>query len=527
MKIGRRNLALGAAAALALPSIARGQAANVVRFVPAADIAALDPIWTTASQTRDHAFLIYDTLYGLDDSLTPRPQMVEGHVVEADGLQWNLRLRDGLMFHDNTKVLARDCVASIRRWGVRDSFGQTLMAATDEVSAPDDRTIRFRLKYPFAQLPNALAKYSPSPCVIMPERLASTDPFKAVTDATGSGPFRFLPDERVPGARLAYARFAGYVPRADGVAQGSAGPMVAHFERVEWQVIPDGATAVAALMRGEVDWLRWPLADLVPQLRKSRDVVVTVMEPTGLIGKFRFNHLHPPFDNPKVRQAVVPAFSQMEYMQAAAGDDRAMWRDGVGFFAPGTPMASEAGMAAFTAPRDLARAKALLKESGYAGERTVVMQPTDFPIYSAMAAVTDQLLRQIGFNVDLQTMDWATAMQRRAKPEPVEQGGWSVFHTGWSGADEVNPVANVWLRGNGKSAAPGWPTSPRIESLRDDWLRAPDAAAQKRIAEQIQLQAFIDLPYLPTGQMFTPIAHRASLTGLVLGLPAFWNIRRG
>ena len=174
MKIGRRNLALGAAAALALPSIARGQAANVVRFVPAADIAALDPIWTTASQTRDHAFLIYDTLYGLDDSLTPRPQMVEGHVVEADGLQWNLRLRDGLMFHDNTKVLARDCVASIRRWGVRDSFGQTLMAATDEVSALDDRTIRFRLKYPFAQLPNALAKYSPSPCVIMPARLAST-----------------------------------------------------------------------------------------------------------------------------------------------------------------------------------------------------------------------------------------------------------------------------------------------------------------------------------------------------------------
>jgi peptide/nickel transport system substrate-binding protein len=522
----RRSFILSAAATLAVPSIGRAQARSTLKFVPAADVAALDPVWTTASQTRDHAMLIYDTLYGLDDALRPQPQMVEGHVIEADGLRWTLRLRPGLMFHDNTPVLARDAVTSVRRWAVRDSFGQALFAALDELSAPGDRTLVFRLKYPFPLLPDALGKYS-SPCVIMPERLASTDAFKAVTDTTGSGPFRFLPGERVPGARLGYERFAGYVPRADGAVQGSAGPKIAYFDRVEWQILPDGATASAALQRGEVDWLRWPLVDLVPALRRAPGVTVRVLEPGGLIGKFRFNHTQPPFDRIEVRRAVLPAFAQADYMQAANGEDRSLWNDGVGFFTPGTPMASTVGMEALTGPRDLAAAKRALASSGYKGERTVVMSPSDFPIYKAMAEVTSQLLKEIGFNVDLQSVDWATAMQRRAKPDPVEQGGWSVFHTGWGGAEEVNPVSNIWLRGNGRDAAPGWPSSPRLEELRAAWLRAPDIAAQQRIAADIQRQAFADLPYLPTGQLFTPVAHRSDLQGIVTGLPAFWNVKRG
>ena len=530
----RRSLLAATGAALALPAISpapvsRAWAAGsskVLRYVPAADIAALDPVWTTASQTRDHAFLVYDTLYGLDGALQPQPQMVAGHVVEEDGRLWRMTLRDGLRFHDGEKVLARDCVASIRRWAARDSFGQTLMAVTEEVAAPDDRTITFRLKRPFPQLPAALAKYSSPTCVIMPERLARTDPYTAVTDPTGSGPFRFLPDERVPGARMAYARFDGYVPRPEGRAEGSAGPKVAHFERVEVLVMPDGATAAAALRQGEVDWLRWPLIDLVPALRRAPGVTVDVIEPLGLIGKFRFNHLNAPFDKAAVRRAILPALSQAEYMMAAQGSDTSLWRDGVGYFCPGTPMASEAGMEALTAPRDLARAKAALAGSGYGGEKVVVMMPTDFPIYNAMAEVTGELLRKIGFNAEVQAMDWATAMQRRAKPDPVAQGGWSVFHTGWGGSEELNPVTNIWLRGNDREAAPGWPDSPRLESLRTEWLQAPDVAAQKRVAEAMQRQAFEDVPYIPTGQLFTPVAYRSDLTGVLKGLPAFWNVRR-
>jgi peptide/nickel transport system substrate-binding protein len=291
--------------------------------------------------------------------------------------------------------------------------------------------------------------------------------------------------------------------------------------------MPDGATAANALRRGEVDWLRWPIADLLPQLRKAPGVVVRNIEPTGLIGIFRFNHLHPPFNNVAVRRAVLPAFSQEDYVVAANGDDRTGWHTPVGYFTPGTAMASNVGMEALTTPRNLAAARAALAASGYAGERTVVMKPTDFPIYNAMADVTAELLRAIGFNVDLQAMDWATAMQRRAKPGPVAEGGWSVFHTGWGGSEQTNPVTNVWLRGNGRDAAAGWPTSPEIERLRDAWLAAPDLAARKAVAADMQRQAFTDLPYIPTGQLFNPVAHRAELTGMLQGLPAFWNIRRG
>ncbi len=521
----RRIFMAATATALALPSLVRAQGATTLRYVPAADIASLDPVWTTASQTRDHAFMVYDTLYGLDDALQPQPQMVAGHVIDADQLRWTLTLRDGLAFHDGMRVLARDCVASIRRWAKRDSFGQLLMTATDELAAPDDRTIVFRLNRPFAQLPFALGKLS-SICAIMPERLASTDAFTQVTDPTGSGPFRIRLDERVPGSRMVYERNAAYVPRPQGTPQSASGPKIVHFDRVEWTVMPDGATASGALRNGEVDWLRWPLPDLLPQLRASRDIVIRNIEPTGLIGILRFNHLHPPFDNAATRRAILPALSQADYMTAANGEDRTTWNDGVGFFTPRTPMASDVGMTALTSPRDVAAARRALAASGYANERTVVMKPTDFPIYNAMADVTAQLLRDIGFNVDLQSMDWATAMQRRARPEPVAEGGWSIFHTGWGGAEQTNPVTNVWLRGNGRDAAAGWPTSPDIERLRDAWLRAPDLPAQQRAAADMQRQAFVDLPYIPTGQLFTPVAYRSSLVDMLQGLPAFWNVRR-
>ena len=521
----RRTFLAAGAAGLALPSLARAANASVLRYVPAADIGSFDPVWTTASQTRDHAFMVYDTLYGLDEALQPQPQMLEGHSIEDDGKRWTLTLRPGLKFHDGTPVLARDCVASIRRWGRRDSFGQLLLATTDELSAPDDRSILFRLKAPFPQLPFALGKLS-SICVIMPERLAVTDAFTQVTDPTGSGPFRIRMDERVPGSRTVYEPFPGYVPRPSGTPSGAAGPKLVHFDRIEWVIMPDPATASAALRQGEVDWLRWPLADLVPQLRADKSVRVEVIEPQGLIGLLRFNSAQPPFDNPAVRRAVLPAFSQVDYMEAAAGEDRRTWNDGIGFFCPKTPMASDVGMAALTGPRSLAAAKQALAASGYAGQRTVVMKPTDFPIYNAMADVTGQLLHDIGFNVDLQAMDWATAMQRRAKPDPVGAGGWSVFHTGWGGVEQANPITNIWLRGNGPDAAAGWPTSPELERLRAAWLQAPDVPVQAKIAADMQRQAFVDLPYIPTGQMYTPVAYRADITGMLIGLPAFWNLRR-
>ncbi len=265
--IRRRHFLAGAAASLAAPSLVRAEPARVLRFIPQADLAAVDPVWTSVYVTRNHGYAVFDTLYGQDSSFAVRPQMVEGAQVERDGLEWRLRLRDGLRFHDGTPVLARDCVASIRRWGRRDAWGQTLLAATDELSAADDRTIVFRLRTPCPWLPDALGKIGINMLPIMPERLASTDPFKQVTEVVGSGPFRFLADERVSGARFVYARFEDYRPREDGAPDWTAGPKIAHFDRVECSVIPDGATAAAALQRGEADWWEQPLFDLLPTLQ--------------------------------------------------------------------------------------------------------------------------------------------------------------------------------------------------------------------------------------------------------------------
>ena len=522
----RRDFLTAAAAALAAPSIARGQSRATLTFVPQADLAVLDPVWTTTYQTRDHGFLVFDTLFGIDAHYQPQPQMVDGVDTSGDGKQWTLTLRPGMKFHDNMPVLARDCVASIRRWGVRDAYGQALMAATDEVSAPDDKTILFRLKYPFPLLPQALGKTPPSICAIMPERLAKTDPYKQVTEMTGSGPYRYKADERVPGSLVVYERFAGYVPRSTGTPSGTAGPKIAYLDRIEWHIIKDPSTVAAAMQQGEIDWWLTPDADLLPLL-KGKKLVVSNNDPTGFIATMRFNQLHPPFDNAAIRQAMLGAVDQTEYMIGMVGTDPAMRHVPCGVFTPGTPMASDAGLEVLTGPRDLAKVKRELAAAGYGGEKIVLLAPTDIASAKALADISNDMMKKVGLNVEYQAMDWATLVQRRAKKEPVDQGGWSVYHTSWSGTDMLNPVGHQFLRGNGADATVGWPSAPKLEELRTQWLRAPDLAAQKKIAAEMQVQAFADVPYVPLGQYFAPTAFQASLTGVLTGNPVFWNIRKG
>ena len=520
----RRTVLGGAASLLGAPSVGRARPTSTLRFIPQSDLAVLDPIWTQAYVTRNHGLMVFDTLYGTDGQYRPQPQMVAGHTVDPDGLRWTMTLREGLRFHDGAPVLARDCVASIRRWGVRDSFGQTVMAVTDELSAPDDRTIQFRLKQSFPLLTAALGKAGSSICAIMPQRLAETDPFKQVTEMVGSGPFRFVADERVAGSLTVYRRFEGYAPRPDGVADFTAGPKVAHYDRVEWHVLPDAATAAAAMQRGEMDWWENPSFDLLPLLRKNPKLAVNMQDPSGYIGIMRFNQLQPPFDNPALRRALLGGISQPDFMQAAAGSDRAFWRDGVGMFCPGAPMANDASMAALSGKRDMDAVRRAVAASGYKGERVVLPVPSDFPILQALGDVGADALKQAGLNVDVQATDWGSLLQRLAKTDGVDSGGWSVFHTYWSGLDMLNPAVNASLRGNGKSAGRGWPTAPKLEALRTQWLDAATEAEQKAIAAAIQVQAFEDVPYIPLGQILAPVAHSTALGGMLSGFSLFWNV---
>lgn len=521
----RTLLAGGGATVLAAPTLVKAEAERTLRFVPFVDLSVIDPVATVATPARNHGFLVFDTLYGIDANYRPLPQMVQGHVVEEDGLQWRLVLRDGLRFHDGTPVLARDCVASIRRWMVLDTFGQALSDATAELAAPDDRTIRFRLRFKFPLLPDALAKASPSLCAIMPERLASTSASKPLTEMVGSGPYRFAADEYMPGAKVVYTRFDGYLPRTDGTVSGTAGPKIAHFDRVQWLTLPDPSTAAAALRTGEVDWWETPSPDLLPVLRKDRNLVAELKDAAGLTPTIRFNCIQPPFDNPAIRRAVLQATDQTTMMQAYS-DDPALWHVKLGVFCPGTPMANDAGLQGLFGPTDLPRARQSLKDAGYAGQPAVILLPTDHPVLAPLTQVAADLLRQIGVNVDLQSMDTGTLYQRRASREPVEKGGWSCYPSMVSGLNVINPGVHAALRGNGLKGLPGWLTSPSIEQLHEAWLIEEDPVKQRRLCEEMQVQAWADASFIPSGQILQPTAWRRDLSGILDGFAKFWNVRR-
>jgi peptide/nickel transport system substrate-binding protein len=522
--LSRRSfIAATGAAALATPSIVRAADRKVIKFIPQADLTVLDPIWTTAYVTRNHGLMVFDTLYGIDANFTAQPQMVAGHTIENDGKLWRLTLRPGLKFHDGSPVLARDCVASIKRWGKRDAIGQTLLGYTDELSATDDKTIEFKLKKPFALLPDALGKIGSSICAIMPERLANTDAFTQVKEMIGSGPFTFKTDERVVGSRVVYERFADYVPRDTGEAQWTSGPKKVYVDRVEWTVMPDPSTAAAAMQSGEMDWWEQVPADSAPLLAKQHTVIA---DPTGFVGVLRPNHLLPPFDNPAIRRVLLKAVNQTDYMEAVTGDDPKLRHVPVGIFCPGLPMATDVGLDIFTAPRDYDAIKKELAAAGYKGEKIVLMGASDLQNLKALGDVSADMLQRAGFNVDYQVMDWGSVVQRRAKRDPIDKGGWNVFATFWAGTDVANPAGHAFLRATGDSAAIGWPKSEKIEALRQQWLDAPDLATQKKLAADLQTQAFIDVPYVPLGQYLNQTSYQSSLTGVLTGPPMFWNVKK-
>jgi len=529
--IMRRRTFLAAALATpgAAPHVARAQDNRVLKFIPQSDVTVLDPIWTTAYVTRNHGYMIFDTLFGTDGAFKASPQMAAGLIKDDDGKLVRITLRDGLKFHDGTPVLARDCVASIQRWSKRDTYGQTLMAATDELTAADDKTIQFRLKRPFPLLPDALGKSPTSFPAMMPERLAQTDAFTQVTEMVGSGPYRFNAKERVVGSLLVYERFADYVPRADGTPDWTAGPKVAHFDRVEWHVIPDASTCLAALQTGEVDWWENPHNDMLRILRENPAIKTEIQDPTGLMGCMRLNHLTAPFNNPGIRRALLKAIDQRDFCIASGSTDPSMWHVPTGLFYPAGPFGTDAGLEVFGGKRDYDAVRKEIIAAGYKGEKTVILVPTDIPLLTALADVCNDVFRKIGLNVDYQAMDWGTVIQRRAKKDPIDLGGWSVFNTFWAGLDQLTPVGHVFMRGMGEGpgAAPGWPSSPRIEELRQQWLDAPDLATQQSLARELQLQALIDVPYVPLGQELQATAYRTSLTGVLNGFVLFWNVRKG
>ncbi len=508
------------------PSWAEAAAPTTLRFIPQADLRSIDPIWTTAYVTRNFGYLVFDTLFALDKNFKPQPQMVDHWQVSDDKLTYRFTLRDGLKWHDGQPVRAVDCVASIERWAKRDPFGQKMMEAVATIKATDDKSFTIALKAPFPLLLNALGKLSSNVPFMMPERLAKTDPFQQIPEAIGSGPFKFVKSEWVPGNKAVFVKNPDYLPRQEAPSF-AAGGKIPKVDRVEWLYIPDPATAAAALNSGEADWYEQPPTDLLPVFAGNPDVVVATVDPLGNQGILRFNHVQPPFDNFKLREAVLNLVNQRDYMRAAAGDPR-YWKTCVALFGCATPLATEAGAEALLHGPDPGQAKALIAASGYHGERIVLLDATDQPVVHAQALVTLAMLRQAGLNVELQALDWGTLITRRASKAPLAEGGWSIFHTWVAAPDLASPAVNAPLRANDGKAWFGWPNDPKLEALIDQWFKAPDATAQKALAAQIQTEAYHgDIPYVPTGQFVIPTAYRKSLSGIIIApVVFFWNVEK-
>jgi peptide/nickel transport system substrate-binding protein len=484
----------------------------------------LDPIITTAHITRDHGYMIYDVLVAVDENFKPQPQMADW-TVSDDGLIYTFTLRDGLKFHDSAPVKAADAVASLKRWGKRDSGGQLIFDVTESLEAKDDKTIVWTLKTPFPALLDTIGKQSAVPPFIMPERVASGSPDEAITDYTGSGPFVFVQEEYQPGVSVTYRKFEDYVPR-EGAPSWMAGGKKVNVDTVKWVTMPDAQTAINAIMSGEIDYIEQVQIDLLPILESSEDVTVETREPLGYQTMGRMNFKHPPFDNVKIRQAAQMALSQADVLGTLIGNPDYYKICGA-IFGCGTPLGDESGSETLTSGGDIEGAKKLLQEAGYDGTPIVLMQPTDVVSLTAQPVVAAQALRKAGFNVDMQAMDWQTLVTRRASQAKPSEGGWNIFFTNWM-VPEINaPLINPMLNGRGDSAWFGWPKDDELEALRAEFIAADSAEKQREVAIKIQKYTLENVIYVPLGQYVSPQARSNKLTGMIQSpVPVFWNMEK-
>ena len=516
--------AIAATGGIAAPALAQG--VKVLKFVPQANLANFDPIWGTQYVVRNASQLVWDMLYGLDDKLMPQRQMVESEEVSSDGLTWTFKLRSGLKFHDGEPVRAKDCVASLARWSNRDGMGLMLKAIQKELTAVDDTTFKWVLAKPYPKLKYALGKVGTPCCFIMPERMAKTDPFKQIEEYVGSGPMKFVRADWKPGALAAFEKNKDYVPRNEAPNWFAGGKTIL-VDRVEWIIMPDPATASAALQNGEIDWWETPIPDLVPVLRRNRNIKVEIADPLGNIGAFRLNHMHPPFNNVKIRRAVQMALNQEDYMRAVVGSDEKLWKVIPSFFTPGTPLYSEEGGEPLKGPRNIEGAKKLLAEAGYNGLPVTCLVAQDQAPLKAMGEITADLLKKIGMAVDFVATDWGTVGQRRASKNEPGKGGWGMFHTWHAGADCVNPAGHIAVRASGEKAWFGWPDVPEVETEVANWFEAKTLDEEKAAISRLNKAAMDGVVFIPTGFYYGFQAWRSNVEGIVGGpLPWFWGVKK-
>ena len=528
MTIQRRSLgALALLAGVLLSHNAAVAQEKVLRIVPHSNLAVLDPIWTTAYMSRNHGYMIYDTLFGTDENAKIKPQMVESWTESGDHRLWSFKLRKGLEFHDGKPVTGDDVIASLQRWGKRDAMGSALMQFVQRMDSPTPDTFRIFLGEACGFVLEALGKPSSNVPFIMPKRIADTDAFKQIEEHIGSGPYVFKKDEFKPGDKAVYTKFAKYVPRSEPPS-GSAGGKNVYVDRVEWNLaLRDAQAQVNALQKGEVDIIEQLSFDHYESVKADNTLQLPKFANLGLQYMARFNHLHKPFDNVKVRQAALAAMTQEPFLRAQVGV-KELYKPCASMFICGTPFGSTAG-SDIQAKSNMKKAQDLLKASGYDGTPIVIMKPTDLASIQKLPDVAAQLLRQAGFKVDLQAMDWQTLVGRRAKKDAPDKGGWHMFLTAWQAFDVWNPISNPTMDTRGeKSTWFGWATDDKMVDLRNQLMRATDDGVKKKLGAEMHVRAFEIATHAPLGEFDAPMAARKNITGFfITNGNLYWNLKKG
>jgi len=521
----RAQLSLVAALAIGFASpVAQASAETIIRYVPSAEPRTMDPIVSTLAITQQHGYLVYDTLFSLDSNLKPQPQMIKGFTRSEDGLTFTMTLRDDLQFHDGSPVTSGDVIASIDRWAKKDGLGIRLKAMGLKLAEVDAKTFTVTTDVATDLVIDGFAKSSSSAPFIMRKQDAAAPISEPVKNIIGSGPFRFVKEEYVPGAKMVYAKFKNYVPRAEP-ANYLAGGKVAKIDRVEWDIMPDATSAVSALQAGEVDIYEAPPQDLLPVLKAQANIIVRPLNKLGQFGFLRPNFLQPPFNNVKAREALQLLIDQSEVMSVAVGSDQENWSACYSFFSCGGSNETSSGTEGLH-KRNVEKAKQLLKESGYKGERVVLLAPGDNAVLNAFVQVVAPRLKEGGLNIDTEYSDFSTLLARRANKGTPDQGGWNLFPMWTFTFESDNPLLGAYFNSVcSEQAYPGWYCSNQIEQLKKDWVLAKTDAEKKAGIDGIQKIMARELPIIPLGKFTSPIAYSSKIKGFLdTPVPVFWNL---
>ncbi|MCC5969031.1 MAG: ABC transporter substrate-binding protein [Pararhodobacter sp.] len=521
---GASAIAMGVSVALAglMPASAQADTTTLTAVMNG-NLRSLDPTVSTAQIVRTHGFMVYDTLLGMDEHYQPQPQMAEYDVSE-DGLVYTFTLRDGLLWHDGTPVTADDCVASLERWGRYDSTGGMMMGVVDSIEAISDTQFVLTLSEPFGHVLQLIAKPSPIPPFMMPRHLAETPDGEQIPEQIGSGPFRFVAEEFRPGDRVVYVRNDDYLPR-DEPSSWTAGGKVVHVDRVVWQSMPDLQTAINALGSGDIDFIEQLPHDLAQVTAALPNVEVGIVRPVGMQITGRMNHTLAPFDDVEVRQAALLALDPEEMIQASIGNPD-YYSVCASIYGCGTPLASDAGSEWLFGDGRRDRARELLAASSYDGTPLILLQQTELPAFSPQPLLAAQRLREVGFNVEVQSVDWQTQLNRQNSRVPVSEGGWNMIFSAWGITGIWDPLISTVINASGTGRAwAGWPVDEELEALRREFASTTDPDAQQSIARAVQERVLEQVIYLPMGEYDIVSAWRDSVQNMPAGpLTLFWSV---